>query len=164
MDYLIPGTLVKEISFRRLPYKDVQAYEIYGVFHDDNYASGLRTDLLETIDNPVMPNTYLKRITLSYTSNATWKLPSDAYLDRDHRFRLYFNNILISTMFYAYNHLNHFITLDTSARTYTNTDTLELEYYQDLIKTSVPVDADCNIKIKPIFRESYSYGSHNVII
>ena len=43
-------------------------------------------------------------------------------------------------------------------------DKLELEYYQDLITRSYMLESNCEIYIKPIFTDSYTYGYHNIII
>lgn len=164
MDYIIPGLLKKTITFRRLPAKNVVAYEIYASYQDSNYASGVRTELLDTIQNPNMPETYVKRIPLDYNGNATWKLPDDAYLDRDHQFRLYLNGFMLSSLAYSFNRITKLITLDTVMKKYTVNDKVEMEYYQDLIVKDYMLEENCSIKVKPIFTESSQYGFHNVII
>ena len=160
----IPAELKKTITFRRLTAKNVIAYEIYAKFKDDTYDSGIRNELLEKFDNPVEPNPQIKRITLEYNQDATWKLPHDAYLDRDHQFRLYMNNFILSTMAYKYNRIHKLISLDTVMKKYEPTDILELEYYQDLITRSYVLESNCEIFVKPIFTDSYTYGYHNIII
>lgn len=164
MDYIIPALLKKKISFRRLTAKNVLAYEVYATYKDDRYESGIRTELLDTIENPVMPNPIVKRIELKYNDNATWQLPYDAYLDRDHQFRLYFNGFIISSMCYKFNRLSKLITLDTMMKNFTVNDKIEMEYYQDIISKEYMLEQDCEIHIKPIFTESYTYGYHNVIM
>lgn len=164
MEYIIPALLKKTIIFKRLKAKNVISYEIYGQFKDSNYTSGIRTELLETVKNPNTPDTYIKRITLPYNENATWSLPDDAYLDRDHQFRLYLNDFILSSMCYKYNRLSKLITLDKVMKEYTVNDKIEMEYYQDLITRSYMLEQDCEISVKPIFTESYSYGNHNIII
>lgn len=163
MDYIIPAFLKKTINFRRLTSKNVLAYEVYATFKDDTYTSGIKTELLDTIENPIIPNPITKRIELSYNDNATWELPYDAYLDRDHQFRLYLNDFILSSMCYNYNRLNKLITLDTVMKEYTDSDKLELEYYQDIITKEYMLDKDCEITVKPVFTDSYTYGYHNVI-
>lgn len=164
MDYIIPALLKKTITFRRLKAKNVTKYEIYAKFQDDSYDSGIRTELLDVIDNPVVPDTYLKKITLAYNENATWSLPDDAYLDRDHQFRLFLNDFVLTSLCYKYNQLSRLITLDTVMKTYTINDVIELEYYQDLITKSYMLESDCEIYVKPIFTDTYTYGYHNIII
>lgn len=164
MDYLLPGLLKKTITFHRLAAKNVLRYEIWASYQDKNYASGIRTELLDTIENPNTPETYIKRIELEYNSNATWRLPFDAYLDRDHQFRLYLNGFILSSMAYAFNRVTKLITLDTVMKHYDINSKLEMEYYQDLIRKDYMLEEDCTIKVKPIFTDSYTYGFHNVII
>lgn len=164
MDYLFPGLLKKTIIFRRLPAKNVVGYKIWASYQDNSYENGIRTELLDEIKNPSAPETYMKRIELKYSSNATWKLPFDAYLDRDHQFRLYLDGFPLSSMMYAFNKVTKLITLDTVVKKYDLSSKVELEYYQDLIKKEYMVEQDCSIKVQPIFIESYTYGFHNVII
>ena len=161
---LIPALLKKTITFRRLASKSVVAYEIYAKYPDNNYDSGIRTELLERLENPVEPDIHIKRIKLEYNNDATWELPYDAYLDRDHQFRLYLNNFILSTVFYRFNHVFKLISLDTTMKKYNPNDKLELEYYQDLITRSYMLENNCDIYVKPIFTDSYTYGYHNVII
>ena len=160
----IPALLKKTITFRRLTAKNVIAYEIYAKFPDSNYDSGVRTELLERFDNPVEPNPCIKRITLDYNEDATWELPYDAYLDRDHQFRLYLNGFILGTMTYKYNRVHKLISLDTVMKKYESSDKIELEYYQDLITKSYMLESNCQIYVKPIFTDSYTYGYHNIII
>ena len=73
MDYIIPAFLKKTINFRRLTSKNVLAYEVYATFKDDTYTSGIKTELLDTIENPIIPNPVTKRIELSHNDNASWE-------------------------------------------------------------------------------------------
>lgn len=164
MPEIIPALLKKRIAFRRLSNKSVISYEIYGDFKDSNYASGIRTELLDTVPNPVEPSPSIKKIKLEYNDNATWELPADAYLDRDHQFRLFMNNFIVSSLCFSFNRVTKMITLDTNMKELTVNDTMELEYYQDLIVKEYMLEDDCIIHVKPIFTESYTYGKHNVII
>lgn len=156
--------LVKKISFRRLKARNVTGYEIYAKYRDDTYASGIRTELLDVIPNPSEPSTVLKTITLESNENYTWKLPEDAYLDRDHQFRLFCNGFILNTMYYSFNRLTKLITLDTVMKTYSISDVITMQYYQDIITKEYMLTEDCQIQVKPVFSESYSYGNHNVII
>ena len=160
----IPALLKKTITFQRLPAKNVIAYEIYAKIPDSNYDSGIRNELLEVFDNPLEPEPRVKRIELAYNKDATWKLPDDAYIDRDHQFRLYLNDFILGTMAYTYNRVNKLISMDIVMKNYTPNDKVELEYYQDLITRSYMLEKNCQIYVKPIFTDSYTYGYHNVII
>lgn len=164
MEYVVPALLKKTITFRRLPSKNVLAYEVYATYKDNNYASGVRTDLLDVIENPIVPNPVVKRITLPYNDNATWQLPYDAYLDRDHQFRLYLNDCIVSSMCYKYNRITKLVTFDTVMKLYTVNDIMEMEYYLDIITKDYMLENDCEISIKPVFTDTYTYGNHNVII
>ena len=56
MSNIIPAILKKRITFRRLPLRNCEAYEIYGNFKDSKYASGIRTELIERLENPDIPS------------------------------------------------------------------------------------------------------------
>lgn len=163
MAYIIPAEMKKKITFKRLTARNVLRYEIYGEFKD-NSSSGIKTRLLDTIENPTEPSLYLHKIPLEYNMDATWKLPDDAYFDRDHQFRIYINDVVLSPMCYKFNRRAKLITLDVLMKEYHVTDKVELEYYRDLIVKEYMVDDDCMIKVKPIFSMLHSYGDHNVII
>lgn len=164
MEYIVPALLKKTITFQRLKAKNVVAYEVYATYKDDKYESGIRTELLDTIENPIIPNPVIKRIELNYNDNATWELPYNAYLDRDHQFKLYLNDSIVSSMCYKFNRLSKLITLDTIIKKYTVNDKMEMEYYEDIITMDYMLEENCEISIKPIFTESYTYGYHNIII
>lgn len=164
MEYIVPALLKKTITFRRLTAKNVTSYEVYATYKDDTYESGVRTELLDTIENPIVPNPVIRRIELDYNSDATWDLPYDSYLDRDHLFRLYLNGAILSSMCYKFNRISKMITLDTTIKKYTVNDKIEMEYYQDIITKSYMLEENCEISIKPIFIESYTYGYHNIIV
>ena len=67
-------------------------------------------------------------------------------------------------MAYTYNRVNKLISMDIVMKNYTPNDKVELEYYQDLITRSYMLEKNCQIYVKPIFTDSYTYGYHNVII
>ena len=159
--YIIPAILEKTITFRRLSSKNVVAYEVYATY---NNQQNLRTELLDTIPNPSYPSPVLTEIELPYNENATWQLPHDAFLDRDHQFRLYLNGFILSNMCYNYNRIQKLISLDIVMKKYEIGDKLVLKYYKDIITKKYAVTDDCKITIKPIFRDGYEYGFHNVII
>lgn len=164
MDFVLPAFIKKTISFRRLTSKNVVSYEVYAHYKDNNYKSGIRTELLDTIINPSVPTPVLKRIPLNYNDNITWELPYDAYLDKDYRFRLYLNDTLLNSLQYKYNRLSKLITLNIDILEYTVNDKLELEYYQDIITKEYMPEENCEITIKPVFKDGFTYGTHNVII
>ena len=83
MDYIIPASIKKTIRFPRLTSKNVLSYEIYTKTVDDTYNSGIRTDLIDTIQNPIIPSPVKAEIELEYSNNATWNLPNNIYMDRD---------------------------------------------------------------------------------
>lgn len=164
MDSFNPGYMTKTITFRRLSPKNVLRYEIYATYQDSSYTSGLRRELLDTIENPAVPNPCVKRIGLIYNTDTTWRLPEDAYLDRDHKFRLYLDGLMVTSMAIAFNRLTKLITLDRVMKTCDQNTKIELEYYQDLIIKSYMLAQDCQISVKPIFTDSYQFGFHNIII
>lgn len=163
-EYIIPAMLEKTISFRRLTSKNVVAYEVYTTYKDKNYSSGMRSELLDTIPNPKYPQPVLTEIDLPYNDNATWQLPDDALLDRDHQFRMFLNDFVLSSMCYNYNRVTKLITIDTNIKDYTVNDKVTLQYYKDIITKRYPFTEDCTLSVKPIFRDDYNYGDHNIII
>ena len=163
-EYVLPSLLKKSITFKRMDSKNVIGYEIYGLFKDSNYASGIREELIDTIDNPSEPNTSLTSIILEFNNSYTWKLPDDIYLDRDHKFKIYINGFIVSTLYYQYNKYNKLLTINKNLKTIEPDSTIKLEYFKDTITKSYMLEEDCQIKIKPIFSESYTYGTHNIII
>ena len=170
MNYTIPALIKKTITFRRLASKNVTSYEVYATYKDSNYTSGLRTELLDVIKNPYHPKPILTTIELEYNNNATWELPNDAFLDRDHKFRLFLQKtfeedyMVLPTVCYSFNRITKLITLDTVMKDYEIGDKVKLEYYKDIITKEYSVVDDCTISILPVFREDYNYGTHNVII
>lgn len=162
---VIPAMLVKKITFRRLSNPAVTGYEVWAHYPDESYTSGIRMELLETIENPKLPESVImNRIKLDYNQNATWKLPDDIYLDRDYQFKMYVNDFILSTSLYSYNRIKKLVTIDPLLKPVTVNDLIEMEYYRDLITRSYPLEQDCKISIKPLFTDSYLYGNHNVII
>lgn len=164
MSYIVPALLKKNITFRRLPNKACLRYEIYGNFPDSEYASGIRTELLEILENPVEPSPCIKRVSLEQVEAPTWELPEEAYLDRDHRFRLFQDGFVVPSMAYSFNKITRKITLDNTMRHYDVSNIMELEYYRDIITRSYTLEENCTITVKPIFSQNYAYGDHNVII
>ena len=170
MNYTIPVLIKKKITFRRLASKNVIAYKVYGIFKDSNYASGLRNELLDVIENPYYPNPILTEIELEYNDNATWKLPDDAFLDKDHQFRMFMQKtyepdyMVLPSIAFSYNRLTKLITLDIVMKDYDVGDKIKLEYYKDVIIKEYVVADDCTINITPVFKDDYNYGTHNIIM
>jgi hypothetical protein len=165
MENMLPGLINKTISFKRMNSKHVKGYEIYGLYPDSNYTSGIRKELERKIDNPTEPNVDMTSISLEYNPNATWELPADMFTDRDHKFRLYINNFVVSSLYYQYNKYTRLLTLDTNLKPITVNDTFRLEYYRDRIKlTLFGLEKNCTIEVVPIYADTYTYGNHNVII
>lgn len=161
---LIPALLTKTITFKRLNNKHVQGYEVYGLFPDDNYSSGIREELIDAFDNPSEPNVERTSIDLEYNDNYTWELPKDLYIDRDHKFKVYINDAVLNILYYQYNKYNRFITIDKNLKPLDSNDKIRVEYFRDMITRTYPLESNCQIRIKPIFADTYTYGNHNVII
>lgn len=161
---IIPSILRKNITFRRLPTKACSGYEIYGEFKDSTAASGKRLELLDKFQNPSEPSPVTKRITLSQEKEPTWMLPWDAFLDRNHKFRLFLNNAALPNLYYNYNRATRLFTIDEQLQEYVPSDTVELEYYVDVIQRSYQLEEDCRIIIRPTFSQDYGFGDHNVIM
>lgn len=161
---LLPATLVKTIKFKRMNNKHIKGYEIYGVYQDDNFESGIREDLIDYFDNPSEPNTERVSLVLEYNDNYTWELPKDLYTDRDHKFRIYINDAILSTLYYQYNKYNRFVTIDKNLKPLNVNDKIKIEYFRDMITRTYPLESNCQIKIRPVFADTYTYGNHNVII
>ena len=162
--YLLPSLLTKTITFKRMNNKHVKGYEIYGLFQDEKYSSGIREELIDSFDNPSTPNVQRTRITLEYNDNQTWELPRDMYIDKDYKFRVYVNNVIMSPLYYQFNKYNRLLTINHNLKPLNANDVIELEYYKDLITKTYSLEYNCSIKIKPIFADTYTYGNHNVII
>lgn len=163
-DYLLPALLTKTITFKRLNNKHVKGYEVYGLFPDSNYTSGIREELIDSFENPSEPNVLRTSIPLDYNDNYTWTLPKDLYTDREHKFKLYINDSIVSTLYYQYNKYNKLLTVDRNLKVIEPSDTIRLDYFRDMITKTYPLENNCSIKVKPIFADTYTYGNHNVII
>lgn len=164
MDYIIPTSIKKTIRFPRLTSKNVLNYEIYTKTIDDTYSSGIRIDLIDTIQNPNIPSPAKNQIDLEYSNNATWNLPKNIYMDRDHDIIILVDGIQISKLYYTINKAAKIFTINTNQITI-NTDTkVSIIYYQDIIEKSYMVEQDCEIFVKPIIKDSYHYGQHNIIL
>lgn len=161
---LLPATLVKTIKFKRMNNKHIKGYEIYGVYQDDNFESGIREDLIDYFDNPSEPNTERVSLVLEYNDNYTWELPNDIFLDRDHKFKIFINDFIVSPLFYQYNKYTRKVTIDKNLKPIQANDKIVVEYFRDYVTKSYTLDENCNIKIRPIFADTYTYGNHNVII
>lgn len=160
----VPAELIKKIKFVRLPTNICSGYNVYGIFQDPGYSSGIRRDLLDRIENPGTPSVEIVSIVLKSTGEPTWTLPEEAFLGREHPFRLKMNNAYLSSMYYSYNKVNRLISVDTELIKWNYGDKMELEYYRDVINARYTVSADCEIIVQPIFISSASVGDHNVIL
>ena len=154
----------KKITFRRITSKHVSGYKIYAQFKDDTYASGIREELVDEFENPGYASPVQKVIQLEYNDDYTWKLPDDIYLDREHGFKIYVDQEQLSTMYFEYNKISKIFTIDKNMFQLKRTSKISLEYYRDLITRTYVFQTDCNIKIQPIFSDTFTYGTHNVII
>lgn len=168
LDQRVELDLQKTITFKRLPFKHVTGYKVYGEFDDPTYTSGVRRELIDEFDNPAIPDVSEITIDLPYNQNATWQLPYDAYLDRDYTFYITLINGEIEerlgSMFVSFNRITKMITIDTIAKTYDVNSRAKLTYFQDFITKTYSLVDDCKIIVKPVFVEGYTYGFHNIII
>ena len=164
MNYIIPANIKKTIRFPRLTSKNVLNYEIYTKTVDDTYDSGIRIDLLDTIQNPVMPSPVKNQIDLEYSNNATWCLPKDIYMDRDHGIIVLIDNIQVSKLYYTVNKTAKLFTINTNKITINPDTKISIIYYQDIIEKSYMIEEDCEIFVKPNIIDSYHYGQHNIIL
>lgn len=164
MDYVIPASIKKTIRFPRLTSKNVLNYEIYTKTIDDTYSSGIRIDLIDTIQNPTIPSPVKNQIDLEYSNNATWNLPKNIYMDRDHDIIILVDGIQISKLYYTINKAAKIFTINTNQITINADTKISIIYYQDIIEKSYMVEQDCEIFVKPIIKDSYHYGQHNIIL
>lgn len=164
MDYVIPASIKKTIKFPRLSSKNVVSYEIYTKTIDDTYGSGIRTDLIDTIVNPNIPSPVVQTIDLEYSNNATWGLPKDIYLDRDHKIRIFVDKIQVSNLFFTINKTAKLFTINTNAIAINPDSIVSIEYYKDIIEKSYMIETNCEIIVKPKMIGSYHYGKHNIIL
>lgn len=164
MDYIIPASIKKTIRFPRLTSKNVLSYKIYTKTVDDTYNSGIRIDLIDTIQNPNIPSPVKDKIDLDYSINATWNLPKNIYMDRDHDIIVLIDDIQISKLYYTINKQAKIFTINTNKITITPDTKVSIIYYQDIIEKSYMFDEDCEIFIEPVIVESHHYGQHNIIL
>lgn len=162
--YILPANLKKTIRFPRLSSKSVIGYEVYTKTLDETYESGIRNDLLDTIINPSIPTPIKEKITLEYTNNATWHLPKHIYLDKDHSIIILIDGIQISSLCYNINKLRNIFSISTNKVSLAPDTKIEMIYYKDIIEKSYLLKNDCEIFVKPVIKESYQYGDHNIIL
>lgn len=160
----IPSLLTKTITFKRLNSKHVAGYRIYALYQDNKYASGIREEELDYIENPSEPNVGSTSIDYEYNDNYTWELPSDIFIDREHKFKVYVNNSILTTLFYQYNKNNRLLTIDRNLRKLELNDKITVKYFRDMVTKTYVLEENCEIKVAPVFIEGYTYGNHNVII
>ena len=164
MDYIIPASIKKTIRFPRLSSKNVVSYEVYTKTIDDTYESGIRTDLIDTIDNPNIPSPVQKMMELEYSINFTWTLPNNIYMDRDHMLIVLVDGIQISSLHFTINKTAKVFTINTSNIAISPDTKISIIYFEDIIEKSYMLEDDCDIYVKPIIIDSYHYGQHNVIL
>jgi hypothetical protein len=162
--YTLPVQIKKTIAFPRLSSKNVLKYEIYAKFKDDTYTSGIRTELLDTIENSSVPSPVEKDMECEYSVNYTYPLPKNIYIDKDHRMRVFVDGILISSLWYTANFYAKIFTINTNKIAIHNDTKISIKYYEDIISKDYFLDENCELFVKPIFLESYHYGDHNIII
>lgn len=161
---IVPAMLEKTISFKRLNNRHVRGYKIYGLFKDNNYSSGIRRMLLDNFENPSEPNVDRTSVELKYNQNATWELPGDIFIDRDHKFKLFMNDSILTSLYYQYNKYTRLLTIDTNLKPININDRFRLEYYRDRIKRTYTLEDNCKIEVVPVYADTYTYGNHNIII
>lgn len=164
MNYIIPTMIKKKITFLKLSSKFCSSYKIYATFKDDTYASGTRTELIDEFANPVEDNPVLITKSLDKVQEPTWKLPEDAFLDKDHWFYLYQNDFIIHNIFYSYNRVTRLITLDTTLKPYSIDDNMTIKYYRNVITREYSFEEECEINVTPVFTDSSVFGNHNIIL
>lgn len=162
--YTLPIQIKKTISFPRLTSKNVLCYEIYAKFKDNTYTSGIRTELLDTIKNLIIPSPIEKEMDYEYSKNYTYQLPKNIYMDKDHKIRVFVDGILISSLWYTVNKYAKIFTINTNKIEINTNTKVSIKYYEDIISKDYFLDEECELFVKPIFTESYHYGDHNIIL
>lgn len=162
--YVIPANIKKTIRFPRLTSENVLRYEIYTRTVDDTYDSGIRIDLIDTIENPIEPAPIKDKIDLEYSNNATWELPNRIYMDRDHDIIVLVDDIQISKLHYTINKTARMFTINTNAITINPDTKVSIIYYQDIIEKVYTVEQDCEIFVRPIIIDYIHFGNHNMIL
>ena len=156
------GLIKRTITFLRMDYSRVKGYRILSA--DPSGVIQSETKLLEEIDNPVVPDTNIKKIKLDYNDKITWKLPEDIYMDQDHRFSIFINGFILPPINYSHNRITNLITINEKIQPVEPTDEIFLEYYRNVISRSYLLEDDIKIIVKPIYRDSVQYGGHNMIV
>lgn len=162
--FLIPTLLKKTIKFKRLNNKHVKQYQVFGLFKDNGYTDGIRRELLDTIDNPSVPNVESSSKILEYNQDVTWVLPEDLFTDSAHKFSVFLNDAILSPLNYKYNKYTRKLTIDTNLQPVTSNDKIRLDYYRDMITKTYVLEENCKIKVQPVFTDDYTYGNHNIIL
>lgn len=162
--YILPTNIKKTIYFPRLSSKNVISYEIYTKTIDDTYDSGIRTELIDTIPNPIIPSPVRGEMELEYSNNATWNLPKNIYMDKDHEIIILVDGIQISKLHYTINKTAKIFTINTNKVKIEPNTKVKIIYYKDIIEKSYMLENDCEFFVKPIIIDSYQYGMHNVIL
>ena len=85
-------------------------------------------------------------------------------MDRDHDIIILVDGIQISKLYYTINKSAKIFTINTNQITINADTKISIIYYQDIIEKSYMVEQDCEIFVKPIIKDSYHYGQHNIIL
>ena len=99
-----------------------------------------------------------------YSKNYTYPLPSNIFIDKDHKVRVFVDDVLISSLWYTINFYAKIFTINTSKIGIHIDTKVSIKYYEDIITKDYFLDEDCELFVKPIFNESYHYGDHNIIL
>lgn len=164
MDYTLPLNITKNITFPRMRKKDIEKYEIWGVFKDPSYDSGFRYELLETIPNPEFPTFVEYSKMYEYSITNTYELPKGCVIDREHKLRVYIDGALISSLWHTHNRKTNMFTINKTKISMDSSTEIMVKYYKDVIQKEYALTSDCEIIVKPIFLASYHYGDHNIIL
>lgn len=156
------GLLKRTVTFVKMDYSRVKGYQVLTT--DPSGTIQSETKLLEEIENPIIPDTDIKKIKLEYNDKLTWKLPEDIFMDIDHKFNLYINGFIVSPIYYNHNRNTNLVTINTKIQPVDPSDEIILEYYRNVISRTYLLEDDLKIIIKPIYRKHVQYGGHNVIV
>lgn len=165
MVHTLPIDIKKIISFPRLSPENVSRYEIYAEYKDSSSPSGLRTELLDTVENPKAPcPEECELIYETHSLNNTYHLPKGIYMDDGHRLRVFIDGAAISFLWFTVNRSAGIFTINESKVKITDDTEVKIRYYRDVIKKEYRMGEDCRIIVRPVFRQSYYFGTHNIIL
>lgn len=145
------------VTFTRLSYNICSGYEIYAI---EKVAGADVTHLVETIDNPKVPNLVPERATLDWNARQRWELPRDVLALASDSINVYLNNVQVNTNNYTFS--SEFRTLLIHTKLGPN-DLIEIEYNVDRIERHYPSVNNVRYKVIPIFNQSHKLGQHIVL-